>query len=54
MFQIFSHMFLILQSSEYGDSEKETLHTHSRKGNTQEIKALLQQNEGQFYYKKKS
>ncbi|CAH3142085.1 unnamed protein product [Porites lobata] len=34
-----------LKSSEYGDSEKETLHTHSRKGNTQEIKALLQQNE---------
>jgi len=33
------------KSGEYGDTEKETLHTLSRKGNTQELRALLQQNE---------
>ncbi|XP_078360427.1 transient receptor potential cation channel subfamily A member 1-like isoform X2 [Oculina patagonica] len=33
------------KSGDYGDSERETLHTLSRKGNTQEIRVLLQQNE---------
>lgn len=33
------------KSGDYGENERETFHTLSRKGNTEELRALLQQNE---------